>query len=199
MQSAYSNRLAEDAADDCGMFEFDLFPGAVALQVAQVVKNATGATFNGCSVVCNQDAFGWNCEAACLVFAIIDGIANAINDALAIADGNNGSAQLDRVARCTTQLNSEVNGISASVDGNAAALDGVEEQLDEVAVQLSALTAQVEALSAMMGQRFDTVDGFLCVPQGQRECFPGGALGATGAPESISSGRTERSPQLRRP
>ncbi|HXV75798.1 MAG TPA: hypothetical protein VD788_05710 [Candidatus Polarisedimenticolaceae bacterium] len=172
MRDAYD--ASRGTANECDMFQFDLRPTAAARQVAQVAKNATGATFNGCSVVCNQDAFGWNCEAACLVFAIIDGIANAINDALDVADSNNGSAQLDRVARCTTQLDSEIQEISADVDGTAAALDDVNERLDGVTDRLAALTEQIDALSAMMVQRFNAVDGYLCVPQGQRECFPGG-------------------------
>jgi len=168
------NHEATRGQDDCGMFEFDLAPTATALQVAQVAKNASGAAFNGCSVVCNQDAFGWNCEAACLVFAIIDGVLNGVNDALSIADGNNGSAQLDRVARCSEQLDDKVSGIAGSVDENAAAIDGLETQLDEVQVQLGDLRVQIDLLAELMIQRFDMVDGYLCIPQGQRECFPDG-------------------------
>jgi len=159
--------VAQGRDNECAQFQFDLAPTAVALQVAQVAKNASGAAFNGCSVVCNQDAFGWNCEAACLAFAIIDGVLNGINDALSIADGSNGSAQLDRVARCAEQLDTEIAGISSTVEGNAAAIDGLEQQMTDLQTQISALTE-------IMLQRFDVVEGYLCIPQGRRECFPDG-------------------------
>lgn len=200
MQTAYSAWQAEGAADECGVYQFDLFPASWVLQVSQVAKNASGAAFNGCSVVCNQDAFGWNCEAACLAFAIIDGILNGVHDAFDLIDGANGSAQLDQVAKCTTQLDSEIGAIFATVDGNAAALDAVEEQLDDVAIRLTTLTAQIDALTLLMTQRFDTVDGYLCVPQGQRECFPNGAAlnMVSPAEPSESSGRTPAQSDLRR-
>jgi len=158
---------APGTTNECAQFQFDLAPTAIALQVAQVAKNASGAAFNGCSVVCNQDAFGWNCEAGCLALAIIDGVVNGINDALTIADGSNGSAQLDQVARCSQQLETQIEGVQSGVDSNGAALDGLEEQLTD-------LQEQIATLTDLMNQRFDVVEGLLCVPQGQRECFPDG-------------------------
>jgi hypothetical protein len=198
MQTAYNHWQAEGSTDECGAYQFDLFPASWVLQVSQVAKNASGAAFNGCSVVCNQDAFGWNCEAACLVFAIIDGILNGVHDAFDLIDGANGSAQLDQVARCTTQLDTEIGGISAAVDGNAAALDAVEDQLEDVTTRLTALTVQIDALTAMMMQRFNTVDGYLCVPQGQRECFPDGAINMTPAEPGLSSVRPPEQSEPRR-
>lgn len=198
MQTAYSHWQAGGATDECDAYQFDLFPASWVLQVSQVAKNASGAAFNGCSVVCNQDAFGWNCEAACLAFAIIDGILNGVHDAFDLIDGANGSAQLDQVAKCTTQLDTEIGGISTTVDGNATALDGVEESLEDVTARLAALTLQIDALTALMAQRFDTVDGYLCVPQGQRECFPDGAVNMTPAGPSESVVRTPTPSELRR-
>ena len=167
MREAYARRGAAPAVNDCDVYEYDLFPSAAALQAAQAVKNVTGATFNSCSVVCNQDAFGWNCEAACLVFAIIDGIANVVNDAFDVIDGNNGSAQLDRVARCTTQLNADVASISTQVGGT-------QESLEEVQAELEVVNTKLDAITEMLNLRFNSVDQQLCTPQGQRECFPGG-------------------------
>jgi hypothetical protein len=185
MRAAYHGQAQSDDVDECGTYLFDLAPTATALQVAQVAKNASSAAFNGCSVVCNQDAFGWNCEAACLALAIVDGVLNAINDGLSVADGNNGSAQLDRVARCTTQLNEDIASVSGKVDGNQAALDDVNEKLD-------AVTEQIELLMDMMGQRFDVVDNYLCLPQGQRQCFPDGAPSSDAPPPLGGAGPEPR-------
>jgi hypothetical protein len=178
MRVAYAKIPAGRAPTDCELYQFDLFPGPASLQAAQVVKNASGAAFNGCSVGCNQDAFGWNCEAACLALAIVDGIANAVNDGFTVTDGNNGGAQLDRVARCTTQLDTQVRAISSTVDGNQASLDEVNVRLNEVSAQLEAITAQINALAGAMSLRFDHVDEQLCTPQGQRACFPSGQSGS---------------------
>jgi hypothetical protein len=173
MRAAYETRSGS-GVNECDVYLFDLAPTATAKQVAQVAKNASGAAFNGCSVVCNQDAFGWNCEAACLALAIVDGVLNAVNDGLSVADGNNGSAQLDRVAKCTTQLDGEISSISGKVDGTQAALDEVNEMLE-------AVDAKIELLMTLMEERFNVVDNYLCLPQGQRQCFPGGAPTSTGA------------------
>lgn len=165
MRAAYAAAPATRAPLDCSQYEYDLFPGPVALQTAQVAKNVTGAAFNSCSVVCNQDAFGWNCEAGCLVLAILDGIANAVNDGFQVAADSNDGAQMDRLTRCTTELKSNVDALLLSA-GNT------EDALAEVQQRLSEMTDQINALATEMGTRFDAIDQQLCLPQGQRACFP---------------------------
>jgi len=54
--------------------------------------------------------------ATCLAFAIIDGVLNGVNDAVSIAGGNNGYAQLDRVTRCSEQLDHKVRAIPPDPD-----------------------------------------------------------------------------------
>jgi hypothetical protein len=177
------------STDECDMFEFGLFPGSIALQATQVVKNVADAAFNTCSVACNQDAFGWNCEAACVVFAIVSGIANSVNDGFSVRDGANGSDQLDRVAKCTRQLNTEIASLQTAVQGTQGAID-------EVNMKVDALSVQIEELMKFMEARFLTVEDHLCTPQGQRECFPGGAVRTTG--ELLGTSRTREVPTNRR-
>jgi hypothetical protein len=172
MRAAYASRPPGFDATDCDQYLYGRFPGPAVLQATQIAKNITGAAFNGCSVTCNQDAFGWNCEAACLGLAIIDGIANGINDGFSVADNKNSSEQADHMARCTTQLHTEVGSISTAVNGNQASLDEVTLRLAEVSAKLDSLTEQLNTLASVMAGRFDSVDNQLCTPQGQRACFP---------------------------
>jgi hypothetical protein len=165
MRAASAAAPATRAPLDCSQYEYDLFPGPVTLQVTQVAKNVTGAAFNGCSVVCNQDAFGWNCEAGCLVLAILDGIANAVNDGFQVASDTNDGAQMDRLTRCTTELKSNIDALLLSA-GNT------EDALAEVQQRLQAMTEQIHAVATEMAARFDAIDQQLCLPQGQRACFP---------------------------
>ena len=154
----------------CEQYQFDLFPGYGFMQGAQVVKNISNAATDGCGVVCDQDAFGWNCKGACLIFVIVDGIINSVHDGFALKDDDNGSNQLDAVARCTTELSSDIASISGAVGGT-------QESLDEVNVRLDAIEASLAALHGSMQQRFDGVDQQLCTPQGQRTCFPNQTAG----------------------
>jgi hypothetical protein len=165
MLATFAARPLDRIGTACDQYQFDQFPGLFALQTAQVAKNITGAAFNACSVLCHQDAFGWNCQAACLGFSIVDGIANIVFDAFDLVDGDNGGEQLDRMARCTTELSQDVASISGAVGGT-------QESLDEVNARLDAIEASLAALSESMHQRFDSVDTLLCTPQGQRACFP---------------------------
>lgn len=165
MQSQHAERPAS-GADECTMFEFGLFPGSGVLQTTQIVKNVADAAFNSCSVVCNQDVFGWNCEAACVVFAVISGIANSVNDGFAVRDGSNGSEQLDRVAKCTQQLNTDLGALTASSGDTEAAVAEINLKVDDLA-------KQIESLMLFVQEQFAVVEGHLCVPQGQRECFQG--------------------------
>ena len=184
MQAAYAARRTDlgsfqlDAqADDtsqCTQYVYDQFPGPGVLQATQIFKNIMDGVFNGCSVVCNQDAFGWNCEAVCLGAAIVDGIAGGVNDGFAVADNKNSSEQADRMARCTTRLHSDIASISTAVNGNQASLDEVKAQLADISSRLDGVTRQLNALSALMMARFDRTDTLLCTPQGQRSCFPSG-------------------------
>jgi hypothetical protein len=164
MQTYYSASPQHLSTGECGNFEFGLWPDSIHLQGAQVAKNVADAVFNSCSVACNQDSFGWNCEAACVVFAVVAGTANAIYDGFSEKDNANGSAQLDRVAKCTRQLDEEVALLSSAVQGTQAAIDEVNTKVDALAVQIGALTTLVE-------ERFLVVEDHLCTPQGRRECF----------------------------
>ena len=159
MQAYYASR-PPGPVDECATFEFGLFPPGYALQASQVAKNVADAVFNSCSVACNQDAFGWNCEAACVVFAVIGGVLNGVDDAFSVIDGANGSDQLDRVAKCNRQLNQKIVLLEARGKATGDAVD--------------ALVLQVEALTALVESRFLDVEDHLCRPQGQRECFPDG-------------------------
>ena len=165
MRASHAAEPATRAPLDCSQYEYDLFPGPVALQAAQVAKNVTGAAFNGCSVVCNQDAFGWNCEAGCLVLAILDGIANAVNDGFQVAADTHDGAQMDRLTRCTTELKTNIDALLLSAGNTEDALAAVQQRLQ-------AMTEQIDALAAALAARFDAVDLQLCLPQGQRACFP---------------------------
>jgi hypothetical protein len=178
MSQHYETRPAD--ADDCDMYEFGLFPGSVAMQASQVAKNVADAVFNSCSVACNQDAFGWNCEAACVVFAVVAGVLNGVDDAFAVLDGANGSDQLDRVAKCTRQL--------------GIAVEGTQETIDDVEEKVDALKQQIENLTMLMEERFLVIEDHLCRPQGQRECFPDGAQreSAPAEPESRPQPRSGR-------
>ncbi len=159
MQAYYATRPARQV-DECETFEFGLFPPWYALQASQVAKNVADAVFNSCSVACNQDAFGWNCEAACVAFAVIAGVLNGIDDAFSVIDGGNGSDQLDRVAKCNRQLNQKLI-------AQQGALDDANAKLVEMAEKLDAMTKMIE-------DRFFVMEDLLCTPHGQRECFPGG-------------------------
>jgi hypothetical protein len=176
MQAASAAAPATRSPLDCSQYEYDLFPGPVALQTAKVAKNVTGAAFNSCSVVCNQDAFGWNCEAGCLVLAILDGIANAVSDGFEVAADTNDSAQMDRLTRCTTELKSNLDALAISAGNTEVALD-------EVQQRLQAMTEQINALATEMASRFSAIDMQLCLPQGQRACFPA----QTGKPDAGAS------------
>ncbi|HEX6850823.1 MAG TPA: hypothetical protein VF139_05390 [Candidatus Polarisedimenticolaceae bacterium] len=165
MRQAYAAMPATRAPLDCNQYAYDLFPGPVALQASQVAKNVTGAAFNGCSVVCNQDAFGWNCEAGCLVLAILDGIANAVNDGFQVAADTNDGAQMDRLTRCTTELKSNLDALAISAGNTEAALDDVQ-------ARLAAMAQQIDLLATYLTSRLDAIDTQLCTPQGQRACFP---------------------------
>jgi len=175
MRAAYAANPRAFDPTDCDQYLYDRFPGPAALQTTQIAKNITGAAFNSCSVVCNQDAFGWNCEAVCLVAAILDGIANGINDGFAVADDKHSGELADHMARCTTQLHNDIGSISTAVNGNQASLDDVRLQLAVVTSRLDTMTQQLSALSALMTARFDIVNTQLCTPQGQRSCFPIGS------------------------
>ena len=166
MQAHYLSSPQHLSTGECDTFEFGLFPTSDALQGAQVAKNVADAVFNSCSVACNQDSFGWNCEAACVVFAVISGAANGIFDGFSVADDVNGSEQLDRVAKCARQLDQEVAGLSSAVEGTQLAID-------EVDKKVVALAAQIEALTALVEEHFLVVEDHLCTPQGQRQCFNG--------------------------
>ncbi len=91
-----------------------------------------------------------------------------------VADNNHGSDQVDRLARCTTELHKNIASLTTTVDGNQSSLDDVQAQLASVSTRLDHVTAQLDALSASMTARFNHVDTLLCTPQGQRACFPGG-------------------------
>ncbi len=187
MLQHYSTR-PNFGTNECDSFEFDLFPGPAALQVSQVAHNIGDAVFNSCSVACNQDAFGWNCEAACVVFAIISGVLNTVDDAFNVIDGTNGSAQLDRVAKCTGQLDeyvtdmdtglpglhSSIADLKVQIGGLSSAVQGTQGAIDEVNMKVDALALQIAALTKLVEMRFLDVEGLLCEPQGQRECFPDG-------------------------
>ncbi len=183
MQTYYTTRPPEQV-DECDQFEFGLFPPWYALQASQVAKNVADAVFNSCSVACNQDAFGWNCEAACVAFAVIAGVLNGVDDAFSVIDGGNGSDQLDRVAKCNRQLNEKL-----------VAQKGA---LDEANAMISELLVQVETLAKTMEARFLVMEDLLCTPHGQRECFPGGVERAASAPPVRESPPTEERATKRR-
>jgi hypothetical protein len=174
MQAYYSTRPS-GPVDECETFEFDLFPPSYALQASQVAKNVADAVFNSCSVACNQDAFGWNCEAACVVFAVISGVLNGVDDAFSVIDGANGSEQLDRVAKCNRQLNQKLIALALAGEATDAAIE--------------ALALQVEAMTKLVETRFLDVEDHLCTPQGQRECFPDGVERTTTQPVRDASQR----------
>ncbi|HEX5042272.1 MAG TPA: hypothetical protein VFV75_05170 [Candidatus Polarisedimenticolaceae bacterium] len=165
MLAMFAARPTGQPLTACEQYQFDQFPGYAFMQVSQVVKNISNAATDGCGVVCDQDAFGWNCKGACLVFVIVDGIVNSVYDGFALKDDDNGSNQLDAVARCTTELSADIASVSGAVGGTQASLD-------EVNLRLDAIEASLAALDASMRQRFDGVDLQLCTPQGQRTCFP---------------------------
>ncbi|MEE8411139.1 MAG: hypothetical protein V3S47_01450 [Acidobacteriota bacterium] len=183
MQAYYSTR-SNGPVDECEMFEFDLFPPTFALQASQVAKNVADAVFNSCSVACNQDVFGWNCEAACVVFAIISGVLNGVDDAFSVIDGANGSEQLDRVAKCNRQLNQKLIALATAGEETQGAIDDANAKMDALILQMEALTKLVEA-------RFLDVEDQLCTPQGQRECFPDGAHRFSPTPEAETPDRPQ--------
>lgn len=179
-------RPAKRALTDCEQYVYDQYPDQQAMTRALVAKVISKTVTDGCGVVCDQDAFGWNCKGACLIFVVVDGIVGAIFDSLDVEDGANGGEQLDRVARCTTEMSADIASISTSVGGTQASLD-------EVNVRLDAIEAGLAALSESMNARFDTVDGLLCTPQGQRVCFQQQAASPTGSEKATPSGAKGRS------
>ena len=163
----------------CGEFVFDLFPFPFVSQITQVTKNVADAVFNSCSVACNQDAFGWNCEAACVAFAVIAGIANTVNDAFELIDDGNAAAQLDRVAQCTGQLDGALQDsktrdfeLGAKLDNALKQIGDSQGKIDGLKAQIEDLTAQLQGLNALVNAKFSEVITSLCTPQGRRECFP---------------------------
>ena len=174
MHDYYASRPAESPTGECEAFEFDLFPQWYALQASQAAKNIAEAVFNSCSAACQQDAFGWNCHAACLVFALITSALNTVDDAFTVIDGGNGSTQLDRVAKCARQMNTEIGDLSVTVNENGDAIGDIDGKLDALADQIQALSKQIEALTTFVDARFIVVEDHLCTPQGLRVCFPDG-------------------------
>lgn len=161
--------LSYDAllSDSCGDFSDTSLSWQTykTLQGFQIAKNANSTALDTCSVVCNQDTFGWNCEAACLVFAISKGVLDGLYDGYDLRfklDGELDTAeQMEKLAKCI-QLNQE--------KGQAAA-DALARVEEELAV-LKALIEQNQTL--------------LLTPHGQRDGFPindGNALTEVGTVE----------------
>ena len=107
-------------------------------------SNATAMAYNSCDSGCNQDAFGFNCSAVCIVLAVASGIVDTISDACELQDDTVTAEQVDAACECLNQMGDEISGLK--------------EQLGD--------------LSDVLEERFDEVVELLNTPQGQRPEFP---------------------------
>ena len=139
--------------DSCGDFSDSSLSWQAykTLQGFQIAKNSNATALDTCSVVCNQDTFGWNCEAACLIFAISKGVLDGLYDGYDLRFNLEGeldtAAQMEKLAQCVQ--NSQKNAQDAS------------DALIRVEAELALLKVLVEQTQAL-----------LLTPHGQRDGFP---------------------------
>ncbi len=114
------------------------------LQAMLAAANVATMAYNSCDSGCNQDAFGFNCSAVCIVLAVASGIVDTISDACELQDDTVTAEQVDAACECLNQMGDEISGLK--------------EQLGD--------------LSDMVEERFNEVVELLNTPQGQRPEFP---------------------------
>jgi hypothetical protein len=147
-------------SNDCGDFsDTDLILESFkVLEHLQVVKNVAAAAFESCDVVCNQDAFGWNCSAGCLALAIVGGIANGVYDGFDLAYKKDGeidnAVQMEKLAKCNQANKNTLSILDEKLDNMTAEIGGMNEILGEVQESLI------------------LINNLLLTPQGKREDFP---------------------------
>lgn len=127
--------------------EFDF----TTLQGMLAGANAASMAYNICDSACNQDAFGWNCSAVCVVLATAEGVLETISDAFELQDDTVTAEQVDAACLCLKQTSAEIGDIQE---------------------EILLLKAQIQYLTDLVNQRFDDMEVLLNTPQGRRPDFP---------------------------
>lgn len=154
-------------SDSCGDFSDNSLSWWTfgVLQGLQVVKNVASGAFNSCSVVCNQDAFGWNCEAGCLALAIVSGAADIIYDGADLGFKVGGeidaAAQMEKMAECIQENKSNVTSIKDDVV-----------DLKIKAKETGDSLVRVEEELALLKTLLEQNQSLLLTPHGQKDGFP---------------------------